>query len=250
MIRLFPYYGSKIRAAAKYPAPPKDWTIVEPFAGAAGYSCRYPDRDIHLYDADPVVCGVINHLIKATPNDILGLPTLKDQQTVDDFDLSKDEKALIGFWLNNGVASPAKRLSAWGRQQQDDMPSNLWGERCRARLAKAVEQINHWTCTNASYKDINTLNFDPCETVWFVDPPYMGAGKFYKHPSSGIDYIHLSQWCKCLRGQVIVCENMGANWLPFEQLYEMRGAARGRKKSVEAIWTNIIDSDKIATAGL
>jgi len=238
MIRLFPYYGSKIRAAAKYPAPPKDWTIVEPFAGAAGYSCRYPDRDIHLYDADPVVCGVINHLIKATPNDILGLPILRDQQTVDDFDLSKDEKALIGFWLNNGVASPAKRLSAWGRQQQDDMPSNLWGERCRARLAKAVEQINHWTCTNASYKDIKTMNFDPYETVWFVDPPYMGAGKFYKHSCNNIDYIHLRQWCKCLMGKVIVCENLGADWLPFEQLYEMRGSAKGRKKSIEAIWVN------------
>jgi len=184
------------------------------------------------------VCGVINHLIKATPNDILGLPILKDQQTVDDFDLSKDEKALIGFWLNNGVASPAKRLSAWGRQQQDDMPSNLWGERCRARLAKAVEQINHWTCTNASYKDIKTMNFDPYETVWFVDPPYMGAGKFYKHSCNNIDYIHLRQWCKCLMGKVIVCENLGADWLPFEQLYEMRGSAKGRKKSIEAIWVN------------
>ena len=238
MIRLFPYYGSKIRAAAKYPAPPKDWTIVEPFAGAAGYSCRYPDRDVHLYDADPVVCSVINHLIAASPKDILSLPLLDGANCVDDFDISQAEKWLIGFWANNGVASPAKRLSAWGRGQLGDIPANLWGERCRARLAKAVEQINHWTCTNASYKDIKTLKFGPCKTVWFVDPPYMGAGKFYKHSSNNIDYIHLRQWCKCLMGQVIVCENMGANWLPFEQLYEMRGAAKGRKKSIEAIWVN------------
>lgn len=250
MIRLFPYYGSKIRAAAKYPAPPKDWTIVEPFAGAAGYSCRYPDRDVHLYDADPVVCAVINYLIRSTHDDIMKLPLLKDKQLVGELDIDQDAKWMIGFWLNSGSISPKNMLSAWGRESQDNMPANFWGERCRARLAKAVEQINHWTCTNASYKDIKTLNFDPYETVWFVDPPYMGAGKFYKHSSNDIDYIHLRQWCNCLMGQVIVCENMGANWLPFEQLYEMRGAARGRKKSVEAIWTNIIDLDKIESDAL
>ena len=238
MIRLFPYYGSKIKAASKYPQAPPGWTIVEPFAGAAGYSCRYPDREVHLYDADPIICGVINHLIKSKPNDILGLPILKGNQTVDDFNISKDEKALIGFWLNNGSASPKKRLSTWGRMQQDDLPSNLWGERCRARLATVVERISHWTCINASYKDIKTFNFDPYHTVWFVDPPYVGAGKYYKHSCNNIDYEHLGYWCKTLRGKVIVCENLGAEWLPFEDLYHMRGAAKGRKQSIEAIWTN------------
>ena len=36
----FCYYGGKWRAAPKYPPPEHD-TIVEPFAGAAGYATRY-----------------------------------------------------------------------------------------------------------------------------------------------------------------------------------------------------------------
>jgi len=240
MIRLFPYYGSKIRAAAKYPAPPKDWTIVEPFAGAAGYSCRYPDRDVHLYDADPVVCAVINYLIRSTHADIMKLPLLKDKQLVGGLDIEQDAKWMIGFWLNSGSIAPKNMLSAWGRDSQDNMPANFWGERCRARLAKAVEQINHWTCTNASYKDIKTMNFDPYETVWFVDPPYIGrAGNRYV--TRFREYDDLAAWCRNRSGRVIVCEQAGATWMPFAYHSQHVGArtdASVRQRSTEVVWLN------------
>ena len=64
------YYGGKNRAAKWYPAPEHD-TIVEPFAGAAGYSCRYSDRKVILIDKSPIIAGMWRYLIKASPAEIL-----------------------------------------------------------------------------------------------------------------------------------------------------------------------------------
>ena len=54
----FGFYGGKWRDAPKYyPAPEHD-TIVEAFAGSAGYSVRYADRKIMLGEKDGVIFGV------------------------------------------------------------------------------------------------------------------------------------------------------------------------------------------------
>ena len=58
------YFGGKWRAAPHYPAPIHS-TIVEPFAGAAGYSTRYPDRQVVLIDKDPVIVGLWRYLTRA-----------------------------------------------------------------------------------------------------------------------------------------------------------------------------------------
>ena len=50
-----------------------------------------------------------------------------------------------------------------------------------------------------------------------------------------IDYSALADWCHSRKGQVIVCENEGADWLPFERLCEQVGANRA-KRSMEVIW--------------
>lgn len=42
-------------------------------------------------------------------------------------------------------------------------------------------------------------------------------------------------WCKDRRGQVIVCENAGATWLPFEPLATIK-ATRGTSQEVS--WVN------------
>lgn len=70
----FCYFGGKWRAAPRYPQP-RFATIIEPFAGAAGYATRYADRNVRLYDVNPVVVGVWDYLIKASPSDVMGLPT-------------------------------------------------------------------------------------------------------------------------------------------------------------------------------
>ncbi len=54
----FGYYGGKWRDAIKhYPEPQHD-TIVEPFAGSAGYSLRYANRKVILCEIDPVLASV------------------------------------------------------------------------------------------------------------------------------------------------------------------------------------------------
>lgn len=68
----------------------------------------------------------------------------------------------------------------------------------------------------------------------YIDPPYQNQGKYYEE--STIEYDQLGDWClgQAKDGhQVIVCENLGADWLPFKPLVELHGQ---KKKSVEAIW--------------
>lgn len=103
MIRpFFCYYGGKWRDAPKhYPAPTHD-LIVEPFAGAAGYALRYPDRDVLLIDTDPVIAGIWAWLVTAEPDEILCLPDIGPDMTIDDLDVRPEAKHLIGFWLNKG----------------------------------------------------------------------------------------------------------------------------------------------------
>lgn len=237
MVHLFSYYGGKNRLGPKYP-PPRYGTIVEPFAGAAGYSCRYPDRKVILFEKDPVVAAVLEYLIRATPEEIRALPLIPPGATVDEFNLTPEQKWTIGFLVNHGCASPCKRLSRWGKDSWEAGRMSFWGPKCRERLAQGVAQIKHWQVFNLSWENAQQVAIHGPAT-WFVDPPYQNAGKYYKHKT--IDFPRLGEWCRSLPGQVIVCENEGADWLPFRVLCEQVGAAKAgasRKRSVEVIWTN------------
>jgi hypothetical protein len=65
----FSFFGSKWHVANYYPAPTHS-IIIEPFAGSAGYSLRYPEHQVRLYDADPIICGLRNYLIRVTAEEI------------------------------------------------------------------------------------------------------------------------------------------------------------------------------------
>jgi hypothetical protein len=101
------------------------------------------------------------------------------------------------------------------------------------RIAAQVTGIRHWTITQSSYAHIPNQ-----VATWFIDPPYQVAGRAYKFHD--INYSNLGDWCKTRLGQVIVCENAGANWLLFSPFRTIKGleGRRGGKKSVEVIWTN------------
>jgi site-specific DNA-adenine methylase len=227
----FSFFGSKYRVAPHYPAPTHP-TIIEPFAGAAGYSLRYPSHQIHLYDADPTICGLWDYLINVTPEEIRRLPLIFSH--IDDVDLCSEAKALIGFWLNKASVQPAKSPSKWMRDYQLRQPGVYWGERIRERIASQVNSIRHWTISQASYEDIP----DQGPATWFIDPPYEIAGKAYKFHN--LDYPALGHWCRSRRGQTIVCENEVAEWLPFRSFKSVKAleGRRGGKRSEEAIWTN------------
>ena len=221
----FSFYGGKWRAFRRYPTPSHD-TIVEPFAGSAGYATRYPDRQVDLYDADPIIAGVWDFLIHATEAEIRHLPLTFDH--VDDLDLPAEARNLIGFWLNHGMNAPCKTPSAWMRAGTHN--TSFWGEAIRERIATQVGAIRHWTITNGQYdKAPNEMS------TWFVDPPYTSpAGRRYRYDDRGIDFNVLGDWCQGRRGQVIVCEQAGATWLPFQSI----GAFKSTKgQTSEVVWT-------------
>ena len=226
----FCYYGGKWRAAPHYPKPEHD-VIVEPFAGAAGYSTRYFDRQVLLFDVDPVIVGVWSYLIKASTAEIMALPDV-DERGVDALPstVPQEAKWLIGFSLNKGTAKPCKVPSSWMREGK--APASWWGPQLREKLAKQAEGIRHWVVEQRSY-----LELPLAPATWFVDPPYQGkAGRIYRH--SEIDYENLAAWCRSLPGQPIVCEAEGATWLPFRTFRTIKASLskRGGKQSHEVIW--------------
>lgn len=235
----FGYFGSKFRAAGLYPAPTRG-LIVEPFAGAAGYSCRYPDREVLLNDADENIVAIWRYLTSVSETEILSLPDLQLGQSADDLPVCWEAKLLIGFWLQTSAAT---RKTLWSSRYKSRLQTpkfdknrtlSFWSAGVRERIASQLRHIRHWKVSLGHYEDLPL-----CDATWFCDPPYQVAGKAYR--KSQIDYERLSAWCQSLPGQVIVCENAGAEWLPFKQLYKMRAAnlskVHGREPRNEVLWT-------------
>lgn len=228
----FSYYGGKWYSARQYPSPTMPH-IIEPFAGSAGYSLRYPDRRVTLYDANEKVAGTWQYLIGASADEIRRLPTLGAGQSVDELNLCQEARWLIGWWLNKGASAPHKTMSAWGRDPA--YADQFWGPRIKERVASQVDSIRHWRIICGTYEDA-----DDEAATWFVDPPYSNAAG-RRYPRHELDYAELGQWVRTRRGQVIACEQSGATWLPFVHLHAAKatsGSRRSSRYSAEAVWTN------------
>lgn len=214
---MFSYYGSKSKIVRHYPEP-KHATIIEPFCGSARYALLHWELDVMLYDLDPDVVLVWEWLINdATPNDILSMPTLKAGTPIPDM----------------GHPAATKFL-AYMSNQGSSIPKNVAGRMnfCKwnpYKVAELIPRVKHWTIQHSSYLDIP--NYPSC--TWYIDPPYQRQGRWYRH--NKIDYSNLSEWCRSRLGQVIVCENDGADWLPFEQFVSVSGQSYVTK---EVMWTN------------
>jgi site-specific DNA-adenine methylase len=215
---MFSYYGSKSKVVHLYPKP-KFGKIIEPFAGSARYSLKYFDRDVLLVDKYPVIVDLWKWLQKATPSDILGLPDMYPGQSVDSFDIPREAKYLIGFCINGGSAQPKKTpkdFSDWNQNKRT--------------IATSLYKIKHWKIELGDYKDIPDQ-----EATWFIDPPYQHGGEWYIKSNKQIDYAALGDWCRARDGQILVCENMSADWMPFYAMHTMTGAY---STTTEAIWSN------------
>jgi site-specific DNA-adenine methylase len=225
----FGFYGGKWRDALKhYPTPSHD-LIIEPFAGSAGYSLRYAARRVVLCEIDPVLAAVWQYLIRVRPEEIRSIPDIKPWQTVDDLNICEEARWLVGFWLNRGASSPRRSPSKWMRD--GIRPGSFWGDRVRNTIASQVDHIRHWKIYNCSYEDCPITE----RATWFIDPPYQMAGQHYRFGSSQLDYESLASWCRQRSGQVIVCENQGATWLPFRTLADVK-TTRADFRSIEMIW--------------
>lgn len=226
---LFSYFGAKWRAVPRYPSPIFG-RVIEPFAGSACYALRHRCEDVILCDADPNIRSVWRWIIGAPESEILGLPDLPAGATVRSMGLAPGPSALIGWYMNSGAAAPCQTESAGKLRQKG---ANRWGDKARERTAMIARIVRKWTVLD-DYRDAPTDR----DATWFVDPPYQGAGIHYRVGSKTLDFGALGAWCRSLPGQVIVCENFGASWLPFVPIGEVKaGPSKGRDAtSHEAVY--------------
>lgn len=227
------YYGGKYRAAPRYPRPLHD-TIIEPFAGAAGYATRYPGKRVILVERYELMAEMWRYLIAVSPDEIQRIPSVDH---IDDLPawVPKPARDLVGFWLSNAVTSPRKTLTA-GRKRIAAAGRRMegWTQATRDRVASQVARIRHWEIIQGDYTQAPDI-----QATWFVDPPYNNRmGAQYIH--SLVDYQALGAWCQSRRGQVTVCENAGAAWLPFRPFATLKAGVNG-KGSEEVIWTKSLD---------
>lgn len=220
----FSYYGGKYRVSGKFYPPPRYDTVVEPFAGSAGYSVRHCPKKAILIDAYKPIASIWDYLIGADASRILSLPDLDGREIDDVSGLSEAERYLIGFCVHQGSETPRKRESAFGR----DKDASCWAGAKRKRIASQLPLIRNWRAIHGDYR-----NAPDIEATWFIDPPYCGdPGRRYAE--NVIDYSDLRDFVMSRKGQVIVCEGAGANWLPFEEAFINNGLHN--KKSKEFVY--------------
>ena len=222
---MFKFFGSKYKLAGSYPAPMHD-TIVEPFAGSAAYSVLHGQRRrVILIEKDAVVVDIWHRLLGMSADDIRRLP--------DPVPGSLSNDLLVAF--------------AAGRTTRDTpscgfVVSPRMAQRFRPminRVASNVDRCRHFEVICADY-----TNAPEIEATWFVDPPYQSRGGRwdrtrggrYRYPNTDIDYPALANWAATRYGQVVVCEQSGADWLPFDRRIDARDNTHNAYN--EVWWSN------------
>jgi len=215
---MWSYYGSKSKIINKY-QPPKYNRIIEPFAGTARYAYKYWESDVELFDIFPDIIKIWKYLQQSNKQDILGLPDVGYKQDIREFtQLCEEEMLLIGYCINRGSSRrkfTAQKFNSWNSD--------------KIRIANDLYKIKHWKIYLKSYKEIDTNIL----ATWFVDPPYQYGGDKYVFNNKKMNYNELSEWCKSLNGQIIVCENSKADWMNFEPLASLTGQKHITK---EVVW--------------
>lgn len=228
----FSYLGSKFILSKEYGAPRND-LVIEPFAGSAAYSTRWEPKNVLLIDLNPKIAAIWKFLISADECMIRKLPL--DFISTDELDIEDGAKWLIGLWLDKGTAVPKNKRPAWARQYRHHPNAITWNEAARERIASQVSKIRHWKARTGSFESAPQT-----KATWLIDPPYQLA-KSGNYPGfQAVDYKQLAAFCKSRKGQLIVCEGEGADWLPFKSLGTRRGLFGKHRsgKSDEVLYVN------------
>lgn len=213
---MFYYYGGKRRLAARYQEPRFD-TIVEPFAGAAGYALLHRAKNVVLIEKDPRIVALWRWLIAAQPSDILALPLYSTGERVKETGEAGD--------LIRSFAAPGARTGTIAGQ------FSKWNWKKRAEIAALVPEVKHWTVIEGDYTDAPDM-----EATWFVDPPYQFGGHQYRFSNEGLDYAALLEWCERRQGQIIVCEDDRNGWLPQSRPLAMNKNIQNREHRREVVY--------------
>src|SRR6266404_1750394 len=96
---LFKWFGSKWQSGKHYPQPTHE-TIVEPFAGGAGYSLNYCDKKVIVWEDDPNLFRLWNWLIgAATSEEIRAIPVgISEGTDIRTLRLSAGQCLLLKHW--------------------------------------------------------------------------------------------------------------------------------------------------------
>lgn len=220
---MFYYYGRKKQIARRYPLP--DYrSIIEPFAGAASYALHGDNwqNDVTLIEKDERVAEIWRWLIdRATPAEILALPDLRAGERSSEFLHIVHAATKMAFKYKTIKVTPVLERN--------------W-EISKRVMAASVHKVKHWRLIVGDY----TLAPD-VEATWFIDPPYKSSpGDGYAHGSAAIDYDALGRWALSRKGQIICCEGLHGDYLPFAPLLVLPGVAG--KQSEERIYHRPGDS--------
>ncbi len=244
---LFKCFGSKWLSSKHLPEPEYD-TIVEPFAGGAGYSLRHYEKDVILFEKDAHVRELWQFLIgEATESIIRDIPIDVPEGTdIRTLDLRPGAALLLKYWQRTNNVGNCWTISSWGH-----LPG-MWTANCRARIAEEHQAIKHWAVSN--YSDgLRSFVSITKPVTWLVDPPYEFN---YKYRQPVIDYHDLAEKCLSATGQVIVCEATDPetgtvpSWLPFQPWAKRINSRRGngrRSYSMELLCKldNSPDTDRM-----
>jgi hypothetical protein len=224
---VFSYYGGKSKIINCYP-PPKYELIIEPFAGAAAYGWRWHEHQVWVNELDARVYAIWEFLLRSDALEMVRkyVPvTIKAGTKVD---------GILPHGIPLGLFELVRSQANMGTQGGRSLISQVtwigahgW-KHVRPKMEEIIPNIQHWTATNLDYAALPNL-----EATWFIDPPYSNPhGMRYRQ--ADINYKQLAQWCRSRKGQVIVCENLGAKWLPFKELAHGRIGLRTKYHHVDA----------------
>jgi site-specific DNA-adenine methylase len=239
LARVFYFYGGKRRLARFYPGP--DFRVViEPFAGSAAYSVthlmpvkgeRAVDKVI-LIEKDKRVYDTWVKLLAMDVDDVLNYPIPNAGERTSDF-------LVMTSACSNRIAR-TEEMTVTTR-----MPVVL------KRMFKQIAAVLPHVKDRVEIIHGNYTDAENTQATWFIDPPYhvngrpqqRGMGYAEGCNSASLDYEELAEWCRSRCGQKIVCEQDGADWLPFEHLRWARDSIGNQ--AAEVVWVETARAAKV-----
>jgi hypothetical protein len=178
---------------------------VEPFAGSAAYAVHHRldvDRVV-LVERDERVVALWHRLLASSVDELLAMQT-----------------PVAGGWSSDLLVAFAAGRTTRDTPEEFQVSPRM-AQRFRPmieRVARVLDECKHFEVHGGDYTIAPDLS-----ATWFIDPPYQyrsgrwdrTRGGRYLYSNRDIDFAALGAWSQTRQGQVIVCEQFGSDWLPW-----------------------------------